>query len=196
MQIEIHPVTPDHWGGMQELFGPRGACAGCWCMYWRLKRSICSQQLGEGNRLAMQALIESGEVPGLLAYARDTESDTALTPAGWVSVAPRSAFTRLKYSRILKPIDDQPVWAIVCFFVARRYRNQGLTTQLLQAAVEYARENGAHIVEGYPVEPEKKHIDPASGYKGFASAFLKAGFSEVARRSPTRPIMRYVIDHA
>jgi GNAT superfamily N-acetyltransferase len=100
----------------------------------------------------------------------------------------------LERSRILKRVDDQPVWAIVCFFVSRPFRHQGVTTALLQAAITYAEQQGATIIEGYPVEPKTGRTADAFVYTGLASAFLKVGFVEVVRRSETRPIMRYEID--
>jgi GNAT superfamily N-acetyltransferase len=121
----------------------------------------------------------------LLAYANGQ-------PVGWCALAPRSSYPRLEGSRTLKPVDTQPVWSITCFFVARRWRRQGITKALLQAAVAFAREHGAQWIEGYPVEPEKPQAD-VFVFTGLASAFRKAGFAEVARRSPTRPIMRYQI---
>jgi GNAT superfamily N-acetyltransferase len=96
-----------------------------------------------------------------------------------------------RISRILKPVDDRPVWSVVCFFVAKPYRRRGLSTQLLDEAAKYARKRGARIVEGYPVEPKTETRSPdVFVWPGLASAFRKAGFEEVARRSPTRPIMR------
>jgi GNAT superfamily N-acetyltransferase len=184
--IEIHPVTPERWTDLERLFGPRGACAGCWCMWWRVQAADWSRQRGAGNRAALRSLVESKAVPGLLAYVDGK-------PAGWVSVGPREAFPRLERSRILKRVDDQPVWSVVCFFVAKSWRQQGVTEHLLGAAVAYAREHGATIVEGYPVEPRSAERPAVYAFTGLASAFRKAGFTEVARRSETRPIMRYTI---
>ena len=109
-------------------------------------------------------------------------------------MAPRQAFPALERSRILKRVDDQPVWSVVCFFIAKTYRRQGLTVSLLRAAVKYARQQGARIVEGYPEDPKKANIPPPFAFTGLASAFLQAGFVEVLRRSETRPIMRYYIN--
>jgi GNAT superfamily N-acetyltransferase len=189
-KVEIFPVTPNRWTDMQALFGKRGACGGCWCMYWRLRRSEYEPLRGEGNRLAMQSLIESGEVPGLLAYLT-TSSDSPANPIGWCSAGPREAFPVLERSRILKRVDDQPVWSIVCFFIARPYRRQGITVQLLASVVDYAHSQGVKIVEGYPVEPKTSQVPPVFVYTGLFSAFQKTGFIEVARRSATRPIMRH-----
>ena len=189
--IQTYPVTPERWSDMQALFGPRGACAGCWCMWWRLARSEWSRQQYEANRLAMQSIIESGEIPGLLAYLSKNDRSQLDQPIGWISVAPRQAFPTLDRSPLLKPVDDQPVWSIVCFFVNRKYRRQGLTTQLIKSAVDYACHQGAKIVEGYPYVPQKERASTLSIYTGVPSAFLKAGFVEIARPSNTRMIVRY-----
>ena len=155
-------------------------------MYWRLGNREFEAGKGEGNRAALKALVEAGETPGLLAYV-------AGEPAGWIAIAPREAYPRLARSRILKPVDDQPVWSITCFFVGRPFRRRGLTLQLLRAAVEFAAARDARIVEGYPVDTAGARTPDPFAYTGLASAFLKAGFVEVARRSEKRPIMRYTV---
>jgi GNAT superfamily N-acetyltransferase len=130
--------------------------------------------------------VEAGETPGLLAYC-DGE------PVGWCALAPREAYPRLERSRILKPVDAEPVWSVTCFFVARPFRRRGVTVALLKAAVAYAKAHGARIVEGYPVEPKGTRMPDPFVYTGLASAFRKTGFVEVLRRSQTRPIMRYTV---
>jgi GNAT superfamily N-acetyltransferase len=182
----FHPLTPERWSGFEKLFGPRGACGGCWCMYWRLSRTQYDEQHGELNRRNIKALVDSGNIPGILAYSGDE-------PVGWCSIAPREEFPTLGRSRILKPVDDQPVWSVVCFFVTRGQRRKGLTVQLLKAAVEYAASKGARIIEGYPVEPKDGKAPDVFVYTGLLSAFKQAGFTEVLRRSATRPIMRYYL---
>jgi len=184
--LTIYPVTSDRWSDLETLFGPRGAIGGCWCMWWRLTRAEYERQKGEGNKQAMQAIIASGEVPGLLAYAGEK-------PVAWCSVAPREGFPSLERSRVLKRVDDQPVWSVVCFFIAKPYRGQGVSVQMLRAAVEFAGQHGARVVEGYPIEPKKDSAPDIYAFTGMASAFRKAGFVEVLRRSETRPIMRYFI---
>jgi GNAT superfamily N-acetyltransferase len=183
MKLTFKPVALDRWADFEALFGKRGACGGCWCMWWRIKRSDFERRKGDGNRRAMRALMKAGEVPGILAY---TEGQ----PVGWCSVAPRSAYPVLGRSRILKPLDDKPVWSIVCLFVHKDYRDRGVSVKLLEAAVDYARKQGAKVVEGYPVEPKKDRMPAVFAFTGLATAFLHAGFTERARRSPTRPIMR------
>lgn len=182
----FHPVTPERWQDLETLFGPRGACGGCWCMWWRIKRSQFEEQKGPGNRKALKKIVDSGEVPGLLAYADGQ-------PIAWCSVDPRETYPVLERSRILKRVDDKAVWSVVCFVVAKPFRRTGVSAKLLKAAVEYAQEQGARIVEGYPVEPRKTSMPDIFAYHGLSSTFRKVGFVEVARRSETRPIMRYFI---
>jgi len=179
--LEFHPVTPERWSDLEKLFGKHGAYGGCWCMWWRLPRAQFREQVGQKNKEALKAIVDSGEPPGLLAYAEGA-------PIAWCSVATREAFPALERSRILKRVDDQPVWSLVCFFVAKPFRRRGVMVPFLTAAVEYARAHGAKIVEGYPVEPTAS-LSGSSGYTGFISAFLKAGFEEVLRRGG-RSIMR------
>jgi GNAT superfamily N-acetyltransferase len=151
-------------------------------MWWRLPRARWVEGKGEGNRHALRRIVAGGTAPGLLAYR-------AGEPVGWVAVEPREAYPRLDRSRTLKRVDDRPVWSITCFFVARTHRGRGVTGVLIEAAVRWARRHGARIVEAYPVEYEKE-VGDAWVYTGAASTFLGAGFQEVARRSPTRPIVR------
>jgi len=180
----ILPLTPERWTDFVRLFGPRGACAGCWCMEPRQSRAEWEKKKGAGNRRLMKRLVEAGpRPPGLLAYLDDE-------PVGWISIEPREVFGKLARSRVLAPVDDEPVWSIVCFFVAKEHRNQGISRALIEGAVEHARSLGARIIEGYPVEPKKNPAPPVFVYTGLAGAYRKAGFREVARRSATRPIMR------
>ena len=139
MKLKFFPLTPDRWSDFETLFGERGACGGCWCMLWRLKRSEFEQQKGQGNKLAMQRIVESKRIPGILAYSQ-------AHPVGWCSVAPREEFPALERSRILKKIDDEPVWSITCFFVEKNSRKKGVSIELLKAAVDYVRKQGGKIV--------------------------------------------------
>jgi len=184
--LDVHPLTPERWADLEALFGERGACGGCWCMWWRLKRSDFERQKGEGNKRAFKRIVSNGETPGILAYADGQ-------PVGWCAVAPREAYPVLARSRTLKPVDEEPVWSVVCFFVAKPFRRKGVTMRLLRAAIEFVREQGGKIVEGYPVEPRKGQMPEAFAWTGLVSAFRQVGFVEVLRRSETRPIMRYTV---
>jgi len=163
-------------------------------MWWRLTRSEFERQKGSRNKAALKKIVKSGQVPGILAYAQGK-------PVAWCSVGPRETYPALERSRILKRIvenpaeggDDKPVWSVVCLFVARPFRDQGVSVKILKAAVDYAKKNGAKIVEGYPMEPKKGKWPDAFIWTGHVSAFKKAGFVEVHRGSPTRPLMRYLV---
>ena len=184
MELSFQPLTLDKWDDFVSLFGERGACGGCWCMLWRLTRKQFESQKGDGNKHAMKAIIDSGEVPGILAY----HGGKAI---GWCAIAPRSSYPALSRSRILLPVDDQPCWSVACLFIEKSHRKKGVSTELLRAASEYAKSRGAEWVEGYPVELKSgKDISPAFAWTGIKKAFVRAGFIEVARRSSTRPIMR------
>jgi GNAT superfamily N-acetyltransferase len=177
------PLSPDRWPDFETFFGRHRAVNGCWCMWWRITRKEFEANHSASNKAAMQAIVEAGDVPGLLAYDGDS-------PVGWISVAPRADFPVLGRSPILKPVDDQPVWSIVCFFIHKAYRGQGLTARLIEAAVDYAAAHGATIVEGYPIAPRPDEGPHIYSFTGFLSTFQAAGFVEVARRSERRPIMR------
>jgi len=155
-------VTSDRWDDLVALFGPTGQQGGCWCMWNRQSSREFEECKGEANQKALHRLVADGKVPGLLAYDRGL-------PVGWVSLGPREVFSRLRRSRVTKPVDDLPVWAITCFVISRKHRYRGVATRLLEAAIEYARTQGAVAVEGYPVEPR------------------------LARRSEHRPVMRLTL---
>ncbi|MCH9028511.1 MAG: GNAT family N-acetyltransferase [Bacteroidetes bacterium] len=155
-------------------------------MYWRLKQSVLDAQKGNGNKRAMKKIIFSDNIPGIIAYAEGE-------PIGWCSAAQREDFPRLANSRVLKPVDEKPVWSVVCFFINRNYRKKGLSVALLNAVKKFVKSNGGKILEGYPIEPKKDKMPDAFAWTGLSAAFLKAGFKEVARRSETRPIMRFYL---
>jgi GNAT superfamily N-acetyltransferase len=186
LKLEFHPVTKKRWSDFETLFGEKGACGGCWCMLWRLTRKEFEQQKGEANRQAMKTIVQSGEIPGLLAYSEKQ-------PVAWCSVAPRESFPALERSRVLKKIDDEPVWSISCFFIQKDFRKQGLSVRILEAVIDYVKKQGGKIVEGYPVEPKKGKTADVFAWTGLASFFKRAGFVECARRSETRPIVRFFI---
>jgi len=154
-------------------------------MWWRSTRAEYRAGKGEGNRRALFRLVRAGRVPGILAYA-------GAEPVGWCAVEPRAAYPRLARSRMLAPCDEARVWSVTCFFVARRFRGRGITAALLRAAAAHARRRGARILEGYPVDSRGPKAD-ASLYTGHLGTFEAAGFAEVARRSPARPIVRLAI---
>jgi len=185
-KISCHPLTESNWKDFEKLFGAKGACGGCWCMYWRLGREDFDRNKGEGNKKSMKKLVVKGNVPGLLLYV---EKEIA----GWCSVAPREEFLKLQNSRVLTRIDEKKVWSVVCFFIAKEFRRRGLTVPFLEFVIDYCKKKGATIVEGYPLDVDSDDYPATFAYTGFYSAFRKAGFAEAERRSPTRPIMRFQI---
>ncbi len=169
--LAIYPLTPARWADLEALFGTAGAQSRCWCMWWRLTNADYHQDDPTRNRDALKALVEAGQAPGLLAY-RDGQ------PVGWCGLGRRTGFARLSRTRALGPFDDEPVWSIVCFFVARQERRRGVALALLRAAVRWAAAQGAPAVEGYPIAaPAQLHAANAS--PGTVAMFEAAGFHEV-----------------
>ncbi|MBK7320680.1 MAG: GNAT family N-acetyltransferase [Anaerolineales bacterium] len=185
LDLSFHPLTQKLWRDFEMLFGKHGACGGCWCMHWKLRGKEFTESAGDTARQMQKSIVDSKTVPGLLAYSEGY-------PIGWIAVEPRSAYPKLAHSRTLKPVDDQEVWSITCFFMEKKHRRKGITVELLKAAIDYVKAQGGKIVEGYPVDSKQDSPAPFV-FTGTASAFKHAGFEEVARNSPTRPIFRYVI---
>jgi GNAT superfamily N-acetyltransferase len=185
--LSFKPVTPERWDDLEELFGQHGAYGGCWCMWWRIKRSEFERNHGSGNRQALKRIVDAGMVPGILAYLEKE-------PIGWCSVAPREQFPVLDRSPVLKRVDQRAVWSIVCFFIVSPFRRRGLSSLLIRGALEYARGQGATIVEAYPVDRESSRNTSLDAFTGFARTFERLGFREVERRSASRPILRYFFE--
>jgi GNAT superfamily N-acetyltransferase len=186
VKLDFHPLNIDRWKDFEMLFGERGACGGCWCMSWRLYRAKFEKQKGTANKNAMKKLVSGGETPGILAYYEGR-------PVAWCSVAPREKFIRLEKSKVLKNIDDNPVWSVSCIFVAKEFRRCGLSKFLLKAVIKFCKSKGAKIVEAYPQEPYSSNIPAAFAWTGIPSSFETVGFKIAMKRSKTRPIMRYYI---
>jgi len=156
-------------------------------MWWRTTKKQFEAQQGQGNHDAMKAIVDSGDVPGILAYHDDR-------PVAWCSVAPRSSFGSLNRSRVLKPLDDTPVWSIVCMYIAKDNRGRGIAVPLVRAAVEHVRTQGGRVVEAYPTPPKDHLLSPYSSFMGLPSIYEAAGFIECARPSKSRVIMRRYLD--
>jgi GNAT superfamily N-acetyltransferase len=182
--IEHLPLTKNNWHDFEKLLGPKGGCGGCWCMTWRFRKAEYEKRKGEENKKAIRNLVENAEPIGVLTYVKNE-------PAAWCAIAPREKYPRLEKSRVLKRIDNIPVWSVSCFFVAKPFRRKGLSVQILKAALKYAGEHGATVVEGYPVLYHGEKIPDVFAWTGFLQTFQKAGFKEMKRFSMSRPIMRY-----
>jgi len=181
--LEVRPLTSSRLADLEALFGPKGGCGGCWCMWWRFPASVYEKQKGEANHRALRDLVERRRPVGVLGY----EGRRAV---GWCAVAPRADLPRLDGSRVLAPVDDEPVWSVGCFLIARDARGVGRSVALLEGAVEFAASRGARQIEGYGHDPGPERYSPTFAWTGFAPTFRAAGFEEVARRSPKRPIFR------
>jgi GNAT superfamily N-acetyltransferase len=191
-ELEIHPLTPDRMADLAELFGQGGDPKWCWCAFYRVRGMSWQNSTAAGNRAVLARAVDAADTedraPGLVAY-RDGMA------VGWVSLAPREEFERLEHSTVLRRVDHRPVWSIVCFVVGRKARGQGVASALLDAAVAYAREHGATLLEAYPVDTGERRVPAANAYHGTLSMFERAGFRVVERRqfnraSPVRPIVR------
>ncbi len=180
MKLKIRPLTPDLWPAFDDLFGERGACNGCWCMYWRIG-SRYRQQPSEMNKRAFKEVVKQGPSPGLLAFDRDLA-------VGWCQLTPRDALPWLDRAWRLRRVDDVPVWSISCFYVRKGYRKQDITYALIAAALKAARRAGAPALEAYPLDAR---LTPSASGTGYASTFERVGFKIVARHTPPRPIMRH-----
>ena len=188
VKIVCRPLTEDRWPDLEALFNARGCSVarGCWCMYYR--RSGAAPPLPKGktraqvNRAALKSLARTGPPPGLIGY-RGT------VPVGWISLGPREDYARLERSSVMKAVDSEPVWSIVCFVVPSEFRGQGVARALLDAAVVYARKRNVRLLEAYPVDkPDRSSAEFM--WFGTKSMFDSSGFEEVARRRPQRPVVR------
>ena len=187
--LAVLPLRPDRFSDLAGLFEEGGDAKWCWCTYFRVRGRDWSNSTAAGNRVELAALAERDDVaPGLLAYHEDRA-------VGWVSLGPREDYQRLTSSKILAPVDDTPVWSIVCFVVSRRARGQGVATKLLAAAIDYAHDHGATTLEAYPVDTTDGRVPAANAFHGTLAMFERAGFEVVERRqwnakTPVRPIVR------
>ena len=185
--LTFEPLTMGNWQQFVQLFGEKGACGNCWCMYYRLKKSEFEQgKTGNGNKNAMKELVWSGQPTGLLAL----QNGVAIA---WCAFAPRKDFLKLQNSRVHKPIDDRLVWSIPCSFIHKSYRRKGVSVQLLKGVIDYARQNGMAVIEAYPVIPTGEKLPDSFAWVGLYKSFERAGFEIVDRTSKNRPMVRYYI---
>ena len=188
MAVVVRPLTPGRWPDLEAIFNARGCSVarGCWCMFYRHSGRLTDLRPGESqserSRQELRALAGNDPPAGLIGYR-------GRTPVGWISFGPREDFAKLRRSPVMKPVDDQPLWSIVCFVVPSQYRRQGVATALLAGAIEYARRRGVTMLEAYPVDKKGMSADDSMWF-GARSMYAAAGFEEVARRKPTRPVMR------
>ena len=188
LDLEIHPLTPNRVEDLAALFAEGGDPKSCWCAFWRVRGSGWNDWTAARNRPVVEGLASRDPAPGLVAYAEGRV-------VGWVSLGPREDFERLERSKVLARVDDRPVWSIVCFVVSRSVRGRGVAHALLAAAVGYARDHGATMLEAYPLAPSRGRVPAASAFTGPQGMYERAGFEVVERRqwspkTPVRPIVR------
>ena len=189
MTLVVHPLTEDRWGDLEVVFNARGCSVArnCWCMYYRVSGKDSgytrpSDERRARSKAALKTLAQGDPPPGLVGYLGET-------PVGWVSLGPRQDYAKLANSPTMKPVDDRPVWSVVCFVVPSEYRKQGVARDLLAAAIRYARQRGVRLLEAYPVDKGHPAASDAPWF-GSKAMFDEAGFEEVARRKPARPVVR------
>ena len=190
--LEILPLTADRFADLDGLFAT-GDPRWCWCMYFRARGRSWANSSAASNRADLEGLTSKSDDSGGVAPGLVANRDGAAI--GWVSLAPREDYERLAFSKMLRPVDDRPVWSIVCFVVAGRERGKGVATALLDAAIEYARERGATMLEAYPIHESRGRVSSDAAYTGTQGMFERAGFEVAELRqwnatSPPRPIMR------
>ena len=189
--LTIVPLTRGRIADLATLFDAGGDPKWCWCSFFRVRNLSFANSTPASNRAILEGLADDTPAPGLVAYSGDAV-------VGWVSLGPREAYERLTYSRVLAPIDETPVWSIVCFVVARTQRGRGIARRLLASAIEYARDHGATMLEGYPADTSGGRMPSANVYQGTLSMFEQAGFEVVTLRrgnadSRPRPIVRLAL---
>ena len=180
MKLAIHPLTPDRWPALAELFSTNNTCSRCWCMFPRIG-STYRKVPPQHNKDDLHEIVKRGPPPGLLAF----DGDLAV---GWCQLTPRDAVSALDLNWRLRRVDDMPVWSISCFFIRVGYRKKGVATALIEAALKAAKRAKAPALEAYPLDAA---LSPSSSSTGYATTFARAGFKEIARHFPPRPIMRY-----
>lgn len=187
MKITVRPLTPERWPDLEALFNAKGCsiARGCWCMFYRESGRQdwpADMKPAASRKRRLFALAAADPPPGLIGYR-------GKVPVGWVSLGPRSDYAKLQRSPVMKPVDEQPVWSVVCFVVPPEFRHQGVATALLQGAIDYARRRGVTLLEAYPVDKAERGRDDWL-WHGAKSMYDKAGFVEIARRKPERPVVR------
>ena len=188
-QLTVEPVTIKNWNKFIMLFGEKGACGNCWCMYYRLSKADFQKgKANEGNKKAIKEIIWEGKPVGLVALLKDK-------PIAWCAFAPREDFIKLEKSRIHKRIDNKDVWSIPCLFIDKHYRRSGVSVQLLKGAIKYAKGVGIKIIEAYPAIPTQDKIPDSFAWVGLYKSFERAGFKIVDRKSKNRPMVRYYLEN-
>jgi len=184
-ELAFEPLTTENWGQFEQLFGPKGACGNCWCMYYRLSKSDFQEgKFEDGNKLLMKELVRMNRPTGIMAFYEGEA-------IAWCAFAPREDLVKLSKSRVHKPIDNQQVWSIPCMFIHNNFRRNGISVPLLKGVIRYARDRGIKIIEAYPTIPTTNSIPDSFAWIGLYKSFERAGFKIVDRTSVNRPMVRF-----
>jgi len=184
-RLTFEPLSRSNWGKFVQLFGERGACGNCWCMWPRLRKQDFQEgKVNDGNKSAIKELVWTGKPTGILGFYEDQ-------PIAWCAFAPREDFLKLEKSRVHKRIDDQPVWSIPCLFIDKNFRRQGVSVELLRGVIRYAQTKKIEIIEAYPTIPTKEKLPDSFAWIGLYRSFEQAGFQIVDRTSANRPMVRF-----
>jgi len=187
-QLTIEPLTKLNWNKFTGLFGNKGACGNCWCMYYRLLKSdFLEGKADDGNKRAMKEIVWNGKPAGILGLYEGQA-------IAWCAFAPREDFIKLEKSRVHRRIDDTMVWSIPCFFIDKNFRRHGVSVELLKGVIRYAEENGIEIIEAYPAIPTQAILPDSFAWISLFRSFESAGFEIVDRTSKNRPMVRYHIE--
>jgi len=187
-QLTFEPLTKKNWYNFVQLFGDKGACGNCWCMYYRLKKSdYLEGKAGDGNKDAMKEIVWNGKPAGILALYEGQA-------IAWCAFAPREDFIKLANSRVHKRIDNEDVWSVPCFFIDKNFRRNGISVALLKGVINYAKENGIKIIEAYPTIPTQDKLPDSFAWIGLYKSFERAGFEIVDQTSKNRPMVRYYLE--
>jgi GNAT superfamily N-acetyltransferase len=185
--LTFEAVTKDNWDKFAALFGARGACANCWCMFYRLKPAEFKEgKVNDINKNRMKELIWQGKQVGIIAIHEGQA-------IAWCAFAPREGYIKLENSRVHKRIDNEPVWSIPCFFIDKKFRRKGISVALLKGVIEYARKNKIRVIEAYPTIPTVALLPDSFVWIGLYKSFERAGFKIVDHKSKSRPMVRYYI---
>jgi len=186
--LRFEALSKENWNAFEQLFGVKGACGNCWCMYYRLSKTEFTEGKVEGgNKEAMKELVNRELPTGIIGFYEDI-------PIAWCAFAPRLDFLKLSRSRVHKPIDDKLVWSIPCTFIDKKFRRQGVSVALLKGVVKYAKKQGIKIIEAYPTTPTQEKLPDSFAWIGLYKSFERAGFQIVDRTSKNRPMVRYYVD--
>ena len=182
-KLRFDQLTSSNWSAFETLMGEKGGCGNCWCMYFRLPYKIFQENKPNGNKKIMKQLVDKGMPQGLIASMNSE-------PVGWIAMAPREYYMKLENSRVVKPVDDKPVWSITCFYIKKEFRHKGLSQQLIKGAVDFAKKKKIKTLEAYPAIPYAEKVPHPFLWVGVLSSFIRNGFTIVRQHSKSRAMVR------